>query len=66
MRRTPTKMMSRSARSLGSSNVAAKPCCSSSLHVLRAVMLRRGERRGASVRGGWGRGAGVAGLGSRG
>ena len=66
VRLTPANMMNRVARSLGSSNVAAKPCCSSSLHVLRAVMLRRGERRGASVRGGWGRGAGVAGLGSRG
>ena len=70
VRLTPANMMNRVARSLGSSNVAAKPCCSSSLHELRAVMLRRGERHGArhgaraagTIAGlgsqGWGRGAG--------
>ena len=64
VRLTPANMMNRVARSLGSSNVAAKPCCSSSLHELRAVMLRRGERHGARH---GARAAGtIAGLGSRG
>ena len=40
VRLTPANMMNRVATSFGNSNVTAKPCSSSSLHMLRAAMLR--------------------------